>query len=179
MLVVRSQAHPIVVVDFPREEWMATKATTETVGQRIARLRRERGVTQVELANELGIAQAYLSRFEHDRRRLYADLVVQIAEILDVSTDEILGRSPSPRRALGSLRLTKRLERIRDLPERDQQAIVRMIDAFLDRLPEPAPAGRNGGGQRRAASKAKPSRPRAKRAGGSGGKRPRRSRQGR
>src|SRR5207247_2491036 len=42
-----------------------TAATpAETVGQRLARLRRERGLTQVELAERLGIAQPIVSDYE-------------------------------------------------------------------------------------------------------------------
>ena len=34
----------------------------ETFGQRLARIRKEKGYTQVELADKMGIIQAYLSR---------------------------------------------------------------------------------------------------------------------
>ena len=40
---------------------------SETVGQRLARLRKERGWTQVELAERIGIIQSLISDYERDR----------------------------------------------------------------------------------------------------------------
>src|SRR5438034_2484544 len=74
-----------------------TAATpAETVGQRLARLRRERGLTQVELAERLGIAQPIVSDYERGELRLHGQLIVRLTEILGVSADELLGLTPTP-----------------------------------------------------------------------------------
>ena len=46
----------------------------ETVGQRLARVRKERGYTQVELAKKIGITQTLVSDYETDRLRLSAEM---------------------------------------------------------------------------------------------------------
>jgi transcriptional regulator with XRE-family HTH domain len=118
---------------------MAAKAGTkaqDTLGRRIARLRRDRGLTQVELAERLGITQPAVSDYENDDTRLSAEAVIQIARILGVSADELLGiketsSSPgSPR----NRRLYRRLQEIEKLPRRDQQALLRTIEAFISKV---------------------------------------------
>ena len=110
-----------------------TAATpAETVGQRLARLRRERGLTQVELAERLGIAQPIVSDYERGELRLHGQLIVRLTEILGVSADELLGLTPTPAAGpLAQRRLVRRLRAIDRLPRRDQQALFRTIDAFL------------------------------------------------
>jgi len=107
--------------------------TAETIGDRIAKLRKQRGITQVELARRLGIAQSLISQYEHEVIRVSATLLAQIAQALEASADEILGLSPPTNGRPQPLRIARRVHRILDLPARDQQAILRTIDAFLDR----------------------------------------------
>lgn len=62
-----------------------------SVGQRIARIRKERGYTQNELAERIGTIQALVSDYERDKLRLNAKMAVRFAIALEVSTDELLG----------------------------------------------------------------------------------------
>jgi transcriptional regulator with XRE-family HTH domain len=107
----------------------------ETLGQRIARIRKLRGFTQVELAARMEIIQSLVSDYERDRLRPHPEMLARFATVLDVSADELLGlERPKQRRAEGALpnrRLLRRLEQISKLPRRDQDALVRTIDAFL------------------------------------------------
>lgn len=106
----------------------------ETVGERLAQLRRERGITQAELAEKLGLAQPNVSDYERSILRLNADLILKLTEILKVSADELLGISESkPGRPGGNRRLARRLTEIERLPRRDQEALLRTIDAFLQK----------------------------------------------
>ena len=93
----------------------------ETVGQRRARLRRERGLTQVELAERLGIAQPIV--YERGELRLHGQLIVRLTEILGVSADELLGLTPTP--AAGPLAQRRLVRRLRAID------LFRTIDAFL------------------------------------------------
>lgn len=106
----------------------------ESIGERLARLRRERGITQAELAQKLDLAQPNISDYERGILRLNADLILKIAQILKVSSDELLGlRQPKPGRAPRDHKLTRRLQEIERLPRRDQEALLRTIDAFLSK----------------------------------------------
>lgn len=62
----------------------------EQVGQRIADLRAERGVSQRRLADVLGLDPSALSRIESGERGLAVDELVSVAEFLGVETDALL-----------------------------------------------------------------------------------------
>lgn len=106
-----------------------------SIGARIASLRKERGLTQKELAERLAVSQPVVSDYEHDVIRIPADVVVAIARVLDVSADELLGlkREPPSRAGVKNRRLSRRLQAIDALPKRDQEALLRTIDAFISK----------------------------------------------
>jgi len=107
-------------------------ADQETIGQRLARLRRERGITQAEIADKLGIVQPMVSDYERGELRLHGQLIVQLARLLRVSADELLGLEKAKGRGpVKNRRLLRRLQQLEKLPKRDQQALLRTIDAFL------------------------------------------------
>lgn len=110
----------------------AGRTQQETIGERLARLRKERGITQVELAEKLGVAQPMISDYERGELRLHGQLIVELTQLLGVSADELLGLE-QPRTSAGvrDRRLLRRIQQLERLPRRDQQAILRTIDAFL------------------------------------------------
>ena len=57
-------------------------------------LRKERGLTQKQVAADLGIAQALLSHYEKGKRECGLEFLVKAADYYNVSTDYLLGRSP-------------------------------------------------------------------------------------
>jgi len=104
----------------------------ETVGQRLARLRKERGFTQVELASKLGIIQSLVSDYETDRLRLPSEIAARTAEALDISTDDLLRpqAKKSPRKG-PSLKIVRRMEEIEKLPPRQQSLVLSALDSIL------------------------------------------------
>jgi transcriptional regulator with XRE-family HTH domain len=61
------------------------------VGRRIGALRKERGLTQAQLAERLGIAQKNVHRLESGTQNLTLRTIVKVAEALDVAVDDLLG----------------------------------------------------------------------------------------
>jgi len=104
----------------------------ESFGQRLARLRKARGFTQTELGRLVGLSQRMMTYYERQSAWPPAQLLPRLAEILGVSLDELAGVSPvadaPPRR---HSRLWRKLREIEKLSKRDQQALLRTIDAFL------------------------------------------------
>jgi transcriptional regulator with XRE-family HTH domain len=120
-------------VGLPKKTPETGRETGETIAQRLARIRRERGMTQVELAQRLGVAQPVVSDYERGELRLHGELIVKLSDILGVSSEEILGLKKAPSNGtLKNRRLLRRLQAIERLPRRDQQALLRTIDRFLD-----------------------------------------------
>ncbi|WP_084410850.1 helix-turn-helix domain-containing protein [Paenibacillus glacialis] len=64
------------------------------IGDRIAELREQKGLTQEELSNLVGISRGALSHYEKSRRNPDFDTLTHIADILQVSLDYLIGRKP-------------------------------------------------------------------------------------
>lgn len=60
------------------------------VGRNLARLRRERGLTQEELEARSGLSQQYLSSLERGRRNPTVITLYEIAQALEVSHVELV-----------------------------------------------------------------------------------------
>ena len=74
-------------------------------------LRKERGLSQKQVAADLGISQALLSHYEKGIRECGLDFLVKAAEYFEVSCDYLLGRTVQRRLASVSAE---------DLPESDE-----------------------------------------------------------
>ena len=62
---------------------------------RITALRKERGLSQKEVAMSLGVSQALLSHYEKGVRECGLDFVLKCAEYFGVTTDYLLGKDDS------------------------------------------------------------------------------------
>lgn len=72
---------------------------TKTMGQTISALRKERGMTQRDLAEKLGITDKAVSKWERDLACPDISLLPKLAQILEISVDELMhtGTVPKPR----------------------------------------------------------------------------------
>lgn len=106
--------------------------TEKTFGQRLANLRKVRGLAQKDFAQRLGISQRMVSYYENESRHPPAGLLPPIAKILKISIDELLGLKISKTESTpNSVRLWKRLRVIDQLPPKDQKAVIHYIEALL------------------------------------------------
>lgn len=116
------------------------------IGQRLTAIRKARGLTQIDVAQKLDITQTLISKYERGDLLLHGELIIELARLLDVSTDEILGlgrkaktkpvMAPTPAVDRG---LARRFTLLQSLPRRDRDAVTRTIDALI--------AARNGTGR--------------------------------
>jgi transcriptional regulator with XRE-family HTH domain len=72
------------------------------IGNRIAFLRDQRGLTQEELATSLGISRAALSHYEKNRREPDTETLSKIADLFHVSLDYLAGRTQNATAVLDS-----------------------------------------------------------------------------
>jgi len=105
----------------------------EAFGERLARIRKSRGLTQAELGEAVGVSQRVIAYYETEGEQPPGALLVDLARVLAVSSDELLGLQDvaaltTPKTA----RLIKRLQRIEELPVSDQKALLKFLDALLD-----------------------------------------------
>ena len=62
----------------------------ETIGNRIAKFRKAKGMTQEDLANQLGVSSQAVSKWENDASCPDISLLPQLCRVLGVTTDELL-----------------------------------------------------------------------------------------
>jgi transcriptional regulator with XRE-family HTH domain len=70
------------------------------VGRRISQIRRERGWTQEDLAERLGVSVRYLQAVEAGQENLTLDSLTQLAARLDLSLGELVDQAFAPARRL-------------------------------------------------------------------------------
>lgn len=63
------------------------------IGARILTLLKKKGMTQRELANEIGVTETSISRYISGQRVPKSNIVVYMADVLNTTTDYILGRT--------------------------------------------------------------------------------------
>ena len=63
------------------------------IGARILPLMKKKGMTQRELANQIGVTETSISRYISGARMPKANIVVYMADALNTTTDYILGRT--------------------------------------------------------------------------------------
>ena len=109
-------------------------APSSEFGARLYKLRNERGLTQTQLAEAIGSTQRAISHYETVADFPPAQVIVEIAKALGISTDEILGmREPKPkpdRDTPEQKRMWKKFQQVLELPEKDRRAIIRMINSL-------------------------------------------------
>lgn len=60
------------------------------IGQRIRKIRKAQGLSQETLAEQAGISVTHMSHIETGNTKLSLPVLVDLAEILDVRTDDLL-----------------------------------------------------------------------------------------
>ncbi|KOP64399.1 XRE family transcriptional regulator [Bacillus sp. FJAT-18019] len=68
-----------------------------SLGSRLKKEREKKGWSQMYVAERLGITNTVLSNYERDYRDPDTSMLSKIADLYDVDTDYLLGRTVSPR----------------------------------------------------------------------------------
>jgi len=117
----------------PRLGTYNTPVDEKTIARRLREARKRRGITQVELAEKLGIGQVLISQYELGLTRIHGALIAGFAKALGTSADELLGlKAPkNDGSAIDDRRFLRRLAQVNRLPKRKKDALLTTIDAFL------------------------------------------------
>jgi transcriptional regulator with XRE-family HTH domain len=123
-----------------------TNETTanDAFGDRLKHFRMDRGWTQTDLGEHVGISQRVVAYYETEGGSPAPELLIKFADALNVSTDVLLGRKNDPKRTSGpspkNLRLLRQFEQLEQLPAEERKTVLKMIDAFASR-PRKSKAG--------------------------------------
>lgn len=117
---------PTVAISQDEREFFAA------LGARIALPRKDSHITQVQLAETLGISQSTVSAYELGHSRVPVSALPLLARTLGVSVETLIGETPSATRKRGPApKLQQHLERISALPKPRQRAVMDVIEAML------------------------------------------------
>lgn len=75
----------------------------QTLGRLIASLRKEQGMTQLELAEQIGVTDKAVSKWERDLSCPSVETLPRLAELFDVSVDELIRVKPQAAPAAGHM----------------------------------------------------------------------------
>lgn len=59
-------------------------------GEKLRTLREQRGITQKQLADELGFSQVYLANLELGKKKPNVELLLKLSVLFSVSVDEMI-----------------------------------------------------------------------------------------
>ena len=102
------------------------------VGEQIRRLRREKNFTQAELAERIGINKQNISRYESGKAEPRKSTLRKLAEVLEVTTEQLLSRGTEGENDLPEdPRLLNLLREVDRLPEKDKEALIRLMNIVV------------------------------------------------
>ena len=101
------------------------------LGTRIAQLRKSSDITQVQMAEFLGVSQQTVNAYELGHRRMAISALPRLARLLGVSIEELIGESAKPGKRGPAPLLQQKIERLTRLPKAKQKIVMEMLDGVL------------------------------------------------
>lgn len=98
-----------------------------TLGEHIILLRKQKDLSQADLGRTVGTSGDIIGRYERDEVKPSIEVVIKIADALEVSIDYLVGKTTLE---LDKTTL-KRIQEIQRLPDPDKTHLFALMDAFL------------------------------------------------
>jgi transcriptional regulator with XRE-family HTH domain len=122
----------------PQNEFLCFQVITMTdqnffkeLGQRISKARKQANLTQVQLADMLGVKQQVVASYEVGRRRVPASSLPQLALVLGVSVEDLLGHCGRSAKPGPAPKLQQQIEQLQRLPKGKQKFVSEFLDTVL------------------------------------------------
>jgi transcriptional regulator with XRE-family HTH domain len=103
----------------------------QMLGKRIAERRKAQGLTQVELAERLGVSQQTLAHYEVGRLRVAVAMLPALAKELAVPVEDLVGMPATKAKRGPAPKLQQQIEQIQQLPRTKQRFVMQMLDTVL------------------------------------------------
>jgi transcriptional regulator with XRE-family HTH domain len=101
------------------------------VGQRVAEARRRVGLTQVQLAEKLGVSQQVITFWEREAPAPKAEMLAKLSQVLGASADDLLGISEKIKKKGPTSRLEQCFEVMANMPRRKQERILGIVETII------------------------------------------------
>lgn len=108
------------------------KTLAKQIGERVAQVRKDQGMTQVELAEAVSLSQQLIAEYEAGKKNIPVWRLVNMAEALGVTPEVLLSDSDGKTLKRGPApKLQKQIEKISSLPREQQKSILQVLDMAL------------------------------------------------
>ena len=106
-----------------------------TFAQRLKDLRKNKRLTQAELAEAAQVHAAQISRYERGETKPTAEVVGKLAQVLETTTDYLMNGASGEAVARAGLdkEIIARFEKVQHLPSEDKRTVLSLLDAFIAR----------------------------------------------
>jgi transcriptional regulator with XRE-family HTH domain len=101
------------------------------IGERLQTIRKRRGFTQKELGERIGLTREAVASYETGRSHLMITTLLDMASVLRVTVNEILGLEHQTIEISVTRRWAKRMDIIESLPESVRKHIFRTLDDVI------------------------------------------------
>jgi transcriptional regulator with XRE-family HTH domain len=101
------------------------------LGARMAALRKDQNITQVQMAEWLGVSQQTVNAYEVGRRRIQVSALPKVAKYLGVALEELIGEESKPGKRGPAPKIQQQLERVSQLPKPKQRMVLEVLEAVL------------------------------------------------
>jgi transcriptional regulator with XRE-family HTH domain len=108
------------------------KAFFKALGARIAALRKDSGITQVQLAQTMGVSQQTVASWEVGRRGVPVSNLPLLARTLGVSVETLIGEKAAAAKRGPAPKMQQQIERLSRLPQAKQRVVMEMLEGFLN-----------------------------------------------
>ena len=99
------------------------------IGNRITELRKAKGWSQGDLANEVNASREAIGKYERNEAIPSVENAKKIAQVLGVSLDYLVSKDDSLE--VVDVDMLNRMREIQRLSEDDKSTIIKIIDAFI------------------------------------------------
>jgi transcriptional regulator with XRE-family HTH domain len=111
----------------------SSKGPRPAQGARLLALRKAAGLTQIDLADILGVSNANIAFWEWSAKPPRSDVLTAMARAFGVTVEEILGADDkTAKRARPAGKLQRSFEKARALPRRQQDLVARFVDTLVE-----------------------------------------------
>ena len=100
---------------------------------RLKELRVKKGISQNELARDIGVHVTNISRYERGENRPTSDVLAKLASSLDVTADYLMDGSLNDKAqsTISDKELLSQFQRLEKLPKEKKAVVKELIEAFL------------------------------------------------
>lgn len=100
--------------------------------QRLRFLRTQRGLTQQQLAQLLGLSKSSVNMYERGEREPGLETLAAMADLFEVDLDELTGRAAPPAETQAEHRVRMLARRAAGLPQEEYDRILRNFEDTID-----------------------------------------------